>query len=135
MENLKAFLNPIKEENIKFVPSKRFKDDEGNYVYWEIKSINSDEDEKIRNSCIKKSKNGSQEIDFNKYIGLLAATCTVFPNLNDIQLQDSYNVMGSDSLLKAMLKPGEYAYYIKKVQEINGFDVSMNELINTAKNL
>ncbi len=135
MQNLNSFLNPVKEENLKFVPSKRFKDDEGNYIYWEIKSINSDEDEKIRRSCTKISKNSaSQELDFNKYIGLLAAACTVFPNLNDTELQDSYKVMGSDALLKTMLKPGEYAYYIKKVQEINGFDVSMNELVNTAKN-
>lgn len=29
-----------------------------------------------------------------------------FPDLNDKDLQDSYGVMGADSLLKAMLTPG-----------------------------
>ena len=75
-----------------------------------------------------------QEIDTNKYIGLLACTCTVFPNLNDAQLQNSYGVMCADELLKAMLLPGEYADYLMKVQEICGFDKSTQELVDEAKN-
>ena len=42
--------------------------------------------------------------------------------------------MGADALLKTMLKPGEYQDLLKKVQEINGFDTGMDELVEEAKN-
>lgn len=140
--NLSAFLkqNAVKEENIRVVVSKRFLDDEMNPVEWEIKGIASDEDEKIRKACTKKvpvpGKRGqfTQETDYNLYVGKLAAACTVFPNLNDADLQNNYGVMGADALLKAMLKVGEYADYLNKVQEINGFDQTLEDLVEEAKN-
>lgn len=64
----------------------------------------------------------------------MAAACTVAPNLNDASLQDSYGVMSADELLKAMLLPGEYADYLAKVQEICGFDKSVQDLVDDAKN-
>ena len=64
----------------------------------------------------------------------MATRCVVFPNLNDKDLQDSYGVMGAEKLLKEMLKPGEYQDLIKKIQEVNGFNVSMDELVEEAKN-
>ena len=67
-------------------------------------------------------------------MGLLAATCTVYPDLNNLDLQDSYGVMGAEELLKVMLLPGEYANYLGKVQEICGFDKNMNDLVEEAKN-
>ena len=76
----------------------------------------------------------TQETDYNQYLGKLASKCTVFPNLNDKELQDSYHVMGADTLLKAMLTAGEYANYLEKVQEVNGFDVPMEELVEDVKN-
>ena len=67
-------------------------------------------------------------------MGKLAARCTVYPNLNDASLQDSYGVMGADALLKKMLTAGEYAEYLMKIQEINGFDVSFEDKVEEAKN-
>jgi len=142
MNNLSAFLsqNAVKEENIKYAASKRFLGADKKPMEWEIKSITSDEDEKIRRDCTRKvqvpGKKGqfTQETDYNKYLGKLGAACTVFPNLNDQELQDSYGVMGSDLLLKAMLKPGEYADYLAKVQGANGFDQTMEDLVDEAKN-
>ncbi len=68
------------------------------------------------------------------YLGKLAVACTVFPDLNSKELQDSYKVMGAETLLKTMLTPGEYADYISKVQEVCGFDASLQEDVDTAKN-
>lgn len=76
----------------------------------------------------------TQEVDFNLYLGRFAAACTVYPNLNDKELQDSYHAMGADQLLKAMLTPGEYAEYLSKIQEINGFSQSMQDEVDEAKN-
>lgn len=138
--NLSAFLNPVKEENCKFVASNRFIGEDGKPEKWEIKTITAEEDEAIRKACTKKVPvNGrkgqfTQETDFNKYLGSLAAACTVYPNLNSTELQNGYGVMGADILLKKMLNAGEYTEYLAKVQELNGYNSSMDELVEEAKN-
>lgn len=142
MGNLSAFLaqNALQVENIKHVVSKRFVDEEGKPIPWEIQCITSSEDEAIRKACTKKvqvpGKKGqyTQQTDFDLYLGKLAARCTVFPNLDDAELQNSYGVMGSDALLKVMLKPGEYTDYLTKIQEVNGFDITFEEAVEEAKN-
>ncbi len=142
MSNLTSFFaqNALQVESVKQVVSKRFVDEQGQPIAWEVKAITSTEDEALRQSCTKRvavDKRRGQyapETDFNLYLGKLAAACTVFPNLNDAELQNSYGVMGADALLKAMLAPGEYANYLKAIQEINGFDVAMEDLVDEAKN-
>jgi hypothetical protein len=142
MGNLSAFLaeNAKKVENIKHVVSKRFIDENGNPIKWEITCITSQEDEALRKNYTKrvqipgKRNQYTTETDYNLYLGKLAAKCTVFPNLNDAELQNSYGVMGDDALLKVMLTPGEYADYLTKIQEVNGFDTSFDELVDEAKN-
>ena len=141
MSNLSAFLagNAVPEENIKYPASKRFVDESGKPMLWEIKAITSEEDEAIREQYTKTvlapgTRNQyTQKFDANGYLGVIAAICTVFPNLNAAELQDSYKVMGADKLLKVMLKPGEYQDYLKKVQEVNGF-VPLDDLVDEAKN-
>ena len=142
MSGLSAFLyqNAKQDENIKYAPSKRFLDEKQKPIEWEIASVSSDEDEAIRKACTRKAQVPGKknqylpETDFELYLGKLAARCTVFPNLTDKELQDSYGVMGADALLKKMLKPGEYQDYLKKVQEVNGFDSTMEDLVEEAKN-
>lgn len=142
MGDLSCFLaqNALKAENETFIASKRFLDKDKNSMMWEIQAITSKEDEALRKDCTKRvpvaGKRGqyTQETDYNLYLGRLAAKCTVFPNLNDKELQDSYGVMGADALLKAMLTAGEYANYLEKVQAVNGFDVALDDLVSEAKN-
>ena len=141
MSNLSAFLsqNAIQVENVKYVASKRFIQD-GNPIEWEICGITSTEDEALRKANTRKvpvpGKRNQYvpETDYNAYIGKLAARCTVYPNLDDAELQNSYGVMGADELLKTMLTPGEYADYLSKVQEVNGFETSLEEAVDEAKN-
>lgn len=142
MSNLSCFLagNVIKEEVVKYAATKRIVDENKEPVEWEIQCITSEEDEALRKSCTRKvqvpgKKNMyTPETDYDKYLGMLAVQCTVYPDLNNAELQDSYKVMGADKLLKRMLKPGEYQDYLKKIQEINGFETSMEELVDEAKN-
>lgn len=142
MSNLSYFLaeNIEKEEVVKYAASKRIVDENKKPVEWEIGCITSDEDEKIRKSCTRKvqvpgKKNMfTPETDIDKYLGLLAVQCIKYPDLNNAEIQNSYGVMGADALLKTMLKPGEYQDLCKKVQEINGFDTGMDELVEEAKN-
>ena len=142
MGNLSAFLaeNALKVENIKHVASRRFVGEGGKPIEWEIACITSNEDEKLRKDCTKrvpipgKRNQFTTETDYNLYLGKLAAMCTVFPNLNDSELQNSYGVMGADALLKAMLTPGEYADYLTVIQEVNGFDISFEDQVDEVKN-
>lgn len=114
--------------------------EDGNPIPWEIKTITGTEDEALRKSCAKRvpvpgKKNQYQkETDYDLYLGKLAVACTVFPNLNDKELQDSYKVMGADALLKTMLTPGEYAEYLTKIQEVCGFDTTIQDEVDEAKN-
>ena len=140
--NLSAFLaeNALAVENVKFAASNRCMGDDGKPMLWEIKTITGTEDEALRKSCAKRvpipgKKNQYQkETDYDMYLGKLAVACTVFPDLNNKELQDSYKVMGADALLKTMLTPGEYADYVQKVQEVCGFDTSLQDEVDEAKN-
>ena len=141
MSDFSVFMagNALKGDTVKFVASKRFVV-KGKPVQWEIKAIDSDTDEAIRKECTKRvpiaGKRGqyNNETDTDKYIGKMCVACTVYPYLNDAELQDSYGVKGADALLKKMLLPGEYTEYKAKVMEVNGYDMSMEELVDEAKN-
>ncbi|WP_394876160.1 phage tail assembly chaperone [Clostridium neonatale] len=142
MSNLSYFLaeNIEKEKVVKYVATKRIKDENGHPVEWELGCITSDEDEILRKKCTKnvqvpgKKNIFRPETDYDKYLGLLAVQCVKYPDLNDAGVQNSFKIMGADTLLKTMLKPGEYQDLLKKIQEINGFDTGMDELVEEAKN-
>ena len=140
-KNLSAFLaqNVQKTENVKFVASKRILMDD-KPVEWEIRAISPGKDDALKRACTKQipipgKKNAfTPELDMYLYLGKMAAACTVYPDLADAELQNSYGVMGEDALLKEILNIGEYNNYLSKVQEVNGFDTSMDELLEEAKN-
>lgn len=141
MSNLSAFLknNVAPVEPVKFVATKRIKDEKGKPVEWELTPISSSLDEAIRKECTKTvvGKRGARtrEFDSEKYGAKVSVATTTFPNLNDAELQDSYGVKTPEALLKALLcTAGEYTDYQAKVLEVNGFDMSMDDMIEDAKN-
>ncbi len=129
--------NRVKKENVFYAASSGFINN-GKPVMWEIRALSGNEEEKIRDMCVKRvpKKNGgyTEDFDYSRYIGKLAAYSTVYPDLFDEELQNSYGVLGEDVLLKEMLSAGEYIAYIKKVKEINGLDKAAQDLIEEAKN-
>ena len=140
--SLSAFLaeNAVAVENVKYAASKRFVGEDGCPVEWEIKAISGSEDEVLRRACVKRAlipgrRNQYQrETDYDMYMGKLAAAGTVVPNLQDKELQDSYRVVGEEALLKTMLTPGEYAEYVGRVQEVCGFEASLQDEVDEAIN-
>lgn len=140
--SLSAFFaeNALPVEHVKYAASNRFLGEDGKPVEWEIKTITGTEDEALRKECAKRvpvpgRKNLTQrETDYDAYLGKLATACTVFPNLHDKALQDSYHAMGAEALLKTMLTPGEYIDYLQKVQEVCGFETALEEEVEAAKN-
>lgn len=141
MNTLSAFLaeNAMAVENEKTVVSKRFIEN-GEAIKWEIRRITSKEDEDIRKSCMGrvavpgKKRQFVPELDTSKYMGQLVSACVVFPDLSNADLQDSYHVKSADALLKAMLTPGEYAELQERTLEINGFDQTLQDVKDEAKN-
>lgn len=141
MGNLTAFLaqNAKQVENVKLVVSDRFTDEDGKPLEWEVRCISSREDETLRRDCQYRvqlpGKRGSfrQEFDNVLYLAKLAAACTVYPNLNDAELQDSYGTKCAEELISAMLTPGEYTNYTEKLFDICGFGDKL-DLVEQAKN-
>lgn len=139
MADLKGFFaqNAVKLENVKFVLSKRFLDENGKPHEWELKTLDAGESETIRKECTRRVKVGNQhtmEIDNEALAIKMMVASIVFPNLNDKALQDTYGVMGAEQLLKKMLTIGEYSALSSKISEINGFNESMGDLVDEAKN-
>ena len=140
-KSLSAFMRPNVAEikNASFATSPRFVGEDGEPVEWEIRCISADEYAKIRSDCFiqervpGKKNQMTQRLDIYAFQTRVAARCTVFPDLNDAALQDSWGVTKPEDLVGAMLIGGEFDDYITAVFETNGFKAE-DELVDEAKN-
>ena len=134
--SLESFMLKDEVQEIEYVASKRFKDEEGNYEKWKLKTITADENDAIRKQCYKQIQVGKrmkQEFDTVRYLELLADKCVVYPDLHNVELQNHYGEMDAIKLLKKhLLNPGEYDDLMQKIQEINGY--SLDDAVEEAKN-
>lgn len=142
MEKIKAFFseNAVRTENVEVEVSKRFVDENKKPIPWEIRVLDSNEFDRIVNQCKKRvpdPSNPRQQMtitDSKQLVDRLIVETVVSPNLNDLELQNSYGVMDADGLVKKMLTPGEYVDLGAAVQQAQGFEVGMSEKIKEAKN-
>lgn len=140
MSDFSMFLAGASEnEVVEYVASERFKDENGNPFAWKLQAISSEQDERLRKDCTKKVPVGrrgqyTQDVDTDKYIAKVCVASTVEPNLNSAEFQDAFGVHSGEELLRKLLKPGEYTDFKAKVMEVNGYDLSMDELVDEAKN-
>lgn len=143
MSDLSRFLkaNKIKRENTTFAATKSLVDAKGNPLPWTIKPLTTKENDAIRDECMievpvkGKPNMFRQKLDTSKYIGKMICACVVEPNLYDKDLQDSYGVMSPDDLLKEMIDdPGEYQEFATFVQNFNGFNTTLEDKVEEAKN-
>lgn len=140
-KSLSAFMRPNVAEikNACFAPSPRFVGEDGKPLEWEIRCISADEYARIRSSCIRQvpviGKKGqyTQQLDTYTFQAKVAAACTVFPDLTNAELQDSWGVATPEQLVGVMLIGGEFDDYITEVFEVNGFK-DEPELVDEAKN-
>ena len=140
-KSLSAFMRPNVAEiqNARFAPSPRFVGEDGKPLEWEIRCISADEYARIRSSCIRQApligKKGlyTQQLDTYTFQAKVAAACTVFPDLTNAELQDSWGVATPEQLVGVMLIGGEFDDYITEVFEVNGFK-DEPELVDEAKN-
>lgn len=143
MSTLALFMKGNKKQRTNgFYPAtKSLLDKDGNPLMWEIKPISTKEDEAIRDACTSevpipgKRNQFRIKIDANAYMTKQLAASVVYPNLLDAELQDSYGVKTPDALLKEMVDdPTEFAEFAAFVREFNGFDETINDAVEEAKN-
>ncbi|HAG43972.1 MULTISPECIES: phage tail assembly chaperone [unclassified Clostridium] len=105
-----------------------------------FKPIASTIGDEIRKKCRKVSFVKGQKVietDNDKYLAKLIIETTTYPDLKNSELQSAWQVMGDEELLKAMkskMSDGEYSEWSSVVSEVNGYDRSMQELVEEAKN-
>lgn len=135
--------NALPVENERLVVSKRFVDDKGNPALWEIRAITNEENSALRKSYTRTvpapGKAGArgqtvERVDTEGYMAALVAACVVQPALESAALQDSYQVKDATQLLRRMLTPGEYDDLAFAVQKLCGFDVTLDDKVDEAKN-
>ena len=133
--------NKVTKSNGKYAPTKSLTYDDGKPLEWEFKQITAKENEDLRDQCTidvqvtGKPNMYRPRLNSSKYLIKLICACTVYPDLYDAELQDSYGVMTPEDLVYAMVdNPGEYSKFTAWLQNINGFDVSMDDKVDEAKN-
>lgn len=104
----------------------------------ELRALTSGESDKINERCFvnKPGIKGRQErvFDVVRYNRGISAASIVYPDLNDVDLQESYEVRGAENLFSELFLLGEAAQILEKVTEISGIGQSINEDIEEAKN-
>jgi hypothetical protein len=105
-----------------------------------FKAIGANVGDEIRKKCRKVTFVKGQKIfetDQDAYMANLIIETTTYPDLKNAELQTAWGVMGSEQLLLAMktkMRDGEYSEWGNIVSTINGYDKSIQELMEEAKN-
>ncbi len=131
MKNLDAFLNPKRKENLKFILSAAFQDENGQPVEWELRELSAREMLEVQGFY---EGRGMQETSL-----ALAAESLVSPNIHDAELlaalskREGRTILEPVEALKAMLSGSElslllYRYF--EQQNPGGF----GEMVGEAKN-
>lgn len=133
--------NKIKKENTTFAPTKSLLDENGEPIKFVIKPLTTKENEDIREACTVdipvtgKPNMFRPKLNTSKYLAKMLCSCIIEPNLFDKELQDSYGVMTPEDLIREMIDdPGEYQDFSVFVQNFNGFNVTLEDKVDDAKN-
>lgn len=133
--------NKIKKENTTFAPTKSLLDENGEPIKFKIKPLTTKENDDIRDACtidvpvIGKPNMFRPKLNTAKYLSKMLCSCIIEPDLFDKELQDSYGVMTPEDLIKEMIDdPGEYQDFVTFIQNFNGFNVSLEDKVDDAKN-
>lgn len=133
--------NKVVKENTTFPATKSLLDENGKPLEWVLKPLTTRENENIRDECmievpVKGKPNVFRpKLNTSMYIAKMLCACVIEPNLYDKELQDSYGVMKPEDLLKEMIDdPGEYQALAAFAQDFNGFNTTLEDKVEEAKN-
>ncbi len=141
--NMKLFLKANKKPvgTQEYAPTASLTDEKGNPLMWTFKPITADELEDIREKYSRnvqvpgKPGQFTQKLNTKKFNAAYIARCVVEPDLQNEELQDSYGVKTPEALLTAMVDlPGEFTDLLVFVNKLCGFDQTLNDSVEEAKN-
>lgn len=143
MSNFSRFMkaNKIAKPNEKYAPTATLQDENGEPLNWEFRPLTSKENEALRDSCtievqVKGKPNLYRpKVKTAEYLAKMIVASTVYPDLYDKELQDSYGVMTPEDLLYALVdNAGEYQDFTVWMQKYQGFSKSLDDKVEEAKN-
>ena len=143
MSKFSAFMkqNKVTRENQEYAPTKSMIGSDGKPLRWTFRPLSTKDNEDLRESCSidvqvpGKPNMFRQKLLTSKYLVQMIVKSTVIPNLYEQELQDSYGVKTPEDLVFAMVdNPGEYAELSAWVQKFNGFDETLEDKVDDAKN-
>lgn len=127
--------------NEKYAPTASLCDEQGKPLVWEFKHLTTSETNAIRDDCTVQvpieGKKGvyTTALDSTEFVNRLITESTVYPDLNNASLQDSYGVNTPEKLLLAMVnRPGEYNDLAAFISDMQGSGEDINDLVKKAKN-
>lgn len=133
--------NKIAKTNEKYAPTATLQDENGEPLKWEFRKITSKENEELRDSCtievqVKGKPNLYRpKVKTAEYLAKMIVASTVYPDLYDKELQDSYGVMTPEDLLYALVDDaGEYQNLAAWMQQFQGLSKSLDDKVEEAKN-
>ncbi|WP_312281680.1 phage tail assembly chaperone [Oscillibacter sp.] len=131
MSSLEAFLHPVQAQETKeIIISNRFQQD-GKPVPFVIRALSEEENQKIRESCTRKTRNRagniSSEFNANAFSVKMLIAGTVTPDFNSTELCSAYGTMDPMEVPGRMLLAGEYGRLSDAIAELSGFDDDIEE--------
>ncbi|MDR0197981.1 MAG: hypothetical protein LBI36_07185 [Oscillospiraceae bacterium] len=138
MGELSLFLkeNKTQKENVFFAATRSLRDGDGEPLLWEIRAVTTREDEELRDACTRfDNETGRFRTDANRYMALFAAAATVYPNLYNARLQNSYGANTPEDLIREIIDdPAEYRAFVDFVRNFGDAKTPIAERIEDAKN-
>ncbi len=136
-----SFFMPSKAKQVEVEEtpiSKRFTDDKGNIIPFKMRPITTERIDQIEALNTRKTRfKGQQQekVDYARFIAQVAVETTIYPDFRSEELRQAYKTEDPIEVAKSVLHVGgEYTNWISKASEINGFDDTLEDLEEAAKN-
>lgn len=140
VHDLSFFLpSKAKQVEIEEAPiSKRFVDGNGEIIPFKMRPITTERIDQIEALNTRKTRfKGQQQerVDYGRFIAQVAVETTIYPDFSSEELRQAYKTEDPIEVAKSVLHVGgEYTNWIAKASEINGFDDTLEDLEDAAKN-
>lgn len=133
---LQEFLNKgksVKKITRKIVVGDRFKDENDKDMAFEIKTLTAEQLDEYRELATSYIKN-SFKFDTAKFNAKVVVAGCIYPNFKDVESINERGCRTAEQYLADVLLPGEIVALSKEIQNLCGYDVDINNLIEEAKN-
>ncbi len=129
---LQEFLNKsksVKKITKKVIVGDRFVDENGKDMPFEIKTFAANKHDKIRSEASK-----GEYFKASEYNTKIVVEGCVYPNFKNTESIKSRGLHTPEEFVRDVLLPGEIDILSLEIQKLCGYNVSINDLIEEAKN-